>query len=77
MKKMKKIKSIVYIVRLRYSYKFLFKDVIQAAMFLNDCINHAADPDDVNGFEISTRVEYEEEPEEIPDITEPITEDEI
>ena len=74
---MKKIKSIMYLVRLSYRNEFLFEDEVLAAMFLKNCIDHAADTDDVNAFEICIHVEYEEEPEEIPDITEPITEDEI
>ena len=60
----KTIKSIKYRVRLSYRNEFLFHDVKVAAMFLEDCVNHVIDSDDIDNLTIEPVVEYEEEPEE-------------
>lgn len=59
------IKSIKYRVSLSYRNEFIFNTAGAASLFLEDCIDHVIDPDDIDNFTIVPVVEYEEEPEEV------------
>lgn len=62
---MKKIKSIKYRVELSYKNTFIFDDMGNASAFMSNAVKHTEDPEDVERFEISPIVEYEEEVEPI------------
>lgn len=62
---MKKIKSIKYRVELSYKNTFIFDDMGNASVFMSNAVKHTEDPEDVERFEISPIVEYEEEAEPI------------
>ena len=74
---MKKIKSIKWSVELSYRNTFVFQSITQAADFMVAATRSAEDPDDILNFRLIPYVEYEEESEEVPDISEPITESDI
>lgn len=62
---MKKIKNIKYRVELSYKNSFVFDELAHASHFMGTAVAHAEDPEDVERFEISPIVEYEEEAEPI------------
>ena len=62
---MKKIKSIKYKVELSYKNTFIFDDMGNASAFMSNAVKHSEYPEDVERFEISPIVEYEEEVEPI------------
>lgn len=62
---MKKIKSIKYRVELSYKNTFIFDDIGNAFAFTANAVRHVEDPEDIERFEISPIVEYEEEVEPI------------
>lgn len=62
---MKKIKSIRYRVELSYKNTFIFDEISEAAGFITRAVRHAEDPEDIERFEISPIVEYEEEADPI------------
>lgn len=71
---MREVEEIRYIVKLSYRNEFIFDERVEAISFFNRAIDHSIDTEDIKDFEIMPCVKYREE---IPDITEPITEDEI
>lgn len=71
---MREVEEIRYIVKLSYRNEFIFDELVEATSFFNRAIGHSIDTEDIKDFEIMPCVKYKEE---VPDITEPITEDEI
>lgn len=62
---MKKIKSVKHEVKLSYRNSFVFDTIEEACTFMKMAVRHVEDPEDIQSFEISPIVEFEEEVEPI------------
>lgn len=71
---MKKIKNVKYRVELSYKNSFVFNELSHAGYFMRMAVTHAEDPEDIERFEISPIVEYEDETEPVIYFDDNITE---
>lgn len=60
---MKKIKSVKHEVKLSYRNSFVFDTLEEACAFMKLAVQYAENPEDIESFEISPIVEFEEESE--------------